>query len=395
MFNQKYVKLGSKLSAIRTLFEHGKKRKAEIGEDNVYDFSIGNPNAPAPDCVKDAIIDLLNHKSSYQLHGYTSSVGDIKVREEVANYLNNKYKANLDKNLIYLSSGAAPSLAILFNCLIENEDEEIVVFAPHWPDYRILVEEAGGKLVTVKPNENNFEPDYEDLIHKITPKTKAILINSPNNPTGAVYDEKVIIHLAEILSFKQKEYHHPIFFISDEPYRELVYEDFDYPFITNYYDNSIVIYSFSKSLSLPGERIGYIAINKGCYGAEELFSAISGGARSLGFACAPSLFQYIIPYCLDKTSDLSFYKENRDLLYKGLTDIGYKVIYPRGAFYLFVKALEEDDEHFSNVAKDMDLLIVPSKSFSYPGYVRVSYCVDKKTIINGLPVFKKLFDIYQ
>ena len=237
-------------------------------------------------------------------------------------------------------------------------------------------------------------PDFEDFLNKITSKTRVIIINSPNNPTGTVYDEKTIKRLAEILSEKQKEYGHPIFLLSDEPYRELIYDDFKYPFVTNYYDNSIVCYSFSKSLSVPGERIGYIAVSKNCYNAYDLSAAFGGAARALGYACAPSMFQFILPSCLGKTADLNFYKENRDLLYNGLKDIGYEVVYPHGAFYMFVKALEKDDEHFSNVAKEMDLLIVPSKSFGYPGYVRVSYCVDKNMIVNALPTFKKLYDKY-
>ena len=394
MVKEKYVSLGKKPSAIRILFEYGKIRKREIGDDKVYDFSIGNPNAPAPTCVKEALLDLINNDSSFHLHGYTSSVGDLKVREAIADYLNKTYNANTEAKLIYVSSGAAPSLAIIFNCII-NKGDEVITFAPHWPDYRVLIEQVEGIIIEVKPEHSRFYPDYDDLNKKITSKTKAIVINSPNNPTGTVYDENVIKTLSKILSDKQKEYGHPIYLVSDEPYRELIYDDFKYPFVTNYYDNSIICYSFSKSLSVPGERIGYIAVSKSCQDAYDLAAAFGGAARALGYACAPSMFQFIIPHCLGQTADLNFYKENRDILYKGLTDIGYEVIYPFGAFYMFVKALESDDEHFSSVAKDMELLIVPSKSFGYPGYVRVSYCVDKQTIINALPVFKKLFDKYK
>ena len=393
MIKEKYITLGKKPSAIRTLFEYGKERKKEIGDDKVFDFSIGNPNAPAPLCVKEALLDLINNDSSFHLHGYTSSVGDLKVREAVANFLNEKYHANTDSKLVYISCGAAPSLAIIFNCLI-NEGDEVIAFAPHWPDYKVLVDQAEGTLVQVKPETDHFYPDFSDLESKISEKTRAVIINSPNNPTGTVYNEPTIMRLSKILEEKQKEYGHPIFIVSDEPYRELIYDDFKYPFITNYYDNSIVCYSFSKSLSLPGERIGYIAVSKSCYQAYDLSAAFGGAARALGYACAPSMFQFVIAKCLGETADLSFYKENRDLLYKGLTDIGYEVVYPHGAFYMFMKALEDDDEHFSEVAKEMDLLIVPSKSFGYPGYIRVSYCVDKETIINALPVFKKLYDKY-
>ena len=393
MIKEKYITLGKKPSAIRTLFEYGKERKKEIGDDKVFDFSIGNPNAPAPLCVKEALLDLINNDSSFHLHGYTSSVGDLKVREAVANFLNEKYQADTDPKLVYISCGAAPSLAIIFNCLI-NEGDEVIAFAPHWPDYKVLVDQAEGTLVQVKPETDHFYPDFSDLENKISEKTRAVIINSPNNPTGTVYNEPTIMRLSKVLEEKQKEYGHPIFIVSDEPYRELIYDDFKYPFITNYYDNSIVCYSFSKSLSLPGERIGYIAVSKSCYQAYDLSAAFGGAARALGYACAPSMFQFVIAKCLGETADLSFYKENRDLLYKGLTDIGYEVVYPHGAFYMFMKALEEDDEHFSQVAKEMDLLIVPSKSFGYPGYIRVSYCVDKETIINALPVFKKLYDKY-
>ena len=393
MIKEKYVTLGKKPSAIRTLFEYGKERKKEIGDDKVFDFSIGNPNAPAPLCVKEALLDLINNDSSFHLHGYTSSVGDLKVREAVANFLNEKYQADTDPKLVYISCGAAPSLAIIFNCLI-NKGDEVIAFAPHWPDYKVLVDQAEGTLVQVKPETDHFYPDFSDLENKISEKTRAVIINSPNNPTGTVYNEPTIMRLSKVLEEKQKEYGHPIFIVSDEPYRELIYDDFKYPFITNYYDNSIVCYSFSKSLSLPGERIGYIAVSKSCYQAYDLSAAFGGAARALGYACAPSMFQFVIAKCLGETADLSFYKENRDLLYKGLTDIGYEVVYPHGAFYMFMKALEDDDEHFSQVAKEMDLLIVPSKSFGYPGYIRVSYCVDKETIINALPVFKKLYDKY-
>ena len=394
VIKSKYIELGKKPSAIRTLFEYGKIRRNEVGDDKVYDFSIGNPNALVPQVVTDKLVELLEKEDSYRLHGYTSAVGDLKVRQAVAKYLNDTYHANTDEKLIFISCGAMPALAVILNCLI-NEGEEVIVFAPHWPDYRVLIDQAKGKMVRVRPETKHFYPDFDDLLDKINESTKAVILNSPNNPTGAVYDEETIVKLSNILRDKEKEYGHPIFLVSDEPYRELIYDDRKYPFVTNYYDDSVVCYSFSKSLSLPGERIGYIAISKDCYEAYDLAAAFGGSARSLGYSCAPSLFQFLLPYCLGQTADMNFYKENRDLLYKGLTDIGYEVIYPDGAFYLFMKALEEDDEHFSSVAKEMDLLIVPSKSFGYPGYIRVSYCVSKKTIINALPIFKKLFDRYK
>ena len=394
MLKEKYVTLGKKPSAIRTLFEYGKVRKAEIGEDKVFDFSIGNPNAPAPECVKNSLIDLLNNDSSFHLHGYTSSVGDLKVRQAIASFLNEKYHANTDEKLIYVSSGAAPSLAIIFNCVV-NKGDEVITFAPHWPDYRVLIEQVEGVIIEVKPEHTHFYPDFDDLLNKISDKTKAVVINSPNNPTGTVYDEAVIKRLSEILSNKQKEYGHPIYLVSDEPYRELLYKDEEYPFITNYYDNSIVCYSFSKSLSLPGERIGYILVNPKCESVNDVFAVICGSASMLGYICAPALFQHMVPYVLGHTSNLEEYKKNKETLVTALKEIGFEIVNPTGAFYLFMKALEPDAEKFSEVAKQFELLLVPSDPFDYKGYVRIAYCVSYKQIVNSITAFKKLYNYYK
>lgn len=392
MVNKKMIGLGKQSSAIRELFEYGKIRKQEIGEDKVFDFSIGNPNVKTPDYVNEKLIELLKTSDSVLLHGYTSATGEITTRNAIAGYLNKTFGCNEQGKYIYLTLGAAASLSIAFNALL-NDGDEVILFAPFWPEYKVLAEKANGKIVIVKAD-NNFNPDIEDFKNKINENTKVVVINSPNNPTGVIYSESIIRQISDVLSQKQKEYKHDIYLLSDEPYRELIYGNEKYPFVTNYYDNSLVAYSFSKSLSLPGERVGYLLVSSKCNQVDDVFASICGAGRSLGFVCANSLFQRLIPHVLDITSDLSTYKVNRELLYKGLTDLGYKVIYPSGAFYMFVKALEEDDEKFSNVAKQHELLLVPSSSFGIKGYVRISYCVATDVIKNAMPAFEKLMKHY-
>lgn len=393
MFNQESFRLGATGSAIRELFEYGKKRKQEIGEDNVFDFSIGNPSVPSPDIVKNTLIYLLQNTEATKLHGYTSASGDNGVKKAIADYLNQKYDVKIKDSLIYLTCGAAASLTISLKALL-NQDEEVIVFAPFFPEYKVFTENALGKLVVVGYNDK-FLPDFCDFEKKISNKTKCVIINSPNNPTGVVYSEDIIKKLVSILKKKEDEYQHPIYLISDEPYRELVYGDVIVPFVTKYYDNTIICYSFSKSLSLPGERIGYILVNPNCLNSSEVFKCVCGAGRSMGFICAPSIFQYLIPSCLGLTSDLKVYEENRNILYKELTSYGYDVIKPEGAFYLFVKALDEDAVKFSEYAKKYELLLVPSDSFGCGGYLRISYCVSKKQIVNSLPAFKKLIEEYK
>ena len=393
MVNKKMIGLGKQSSAIRELFEYGKIRKQEIGEDKVFDFSIGNPNVKTPDYVNEKLIELLKTSDSVLLHGYTSATGEITTRNAIAGYLNKTFGCNEQGKYIYLTLGAAASLSIAFNALL-NDGDEVILFAPFWPEYKVLAEKANGKIVIVKAD-NNFNPDIEDFKNKINENTKVVVINSPNNPTGVIYSESIIRQIADVLSQKQKEYKHDIYLLSDEPYRELIYGNEKYPFVTNYYDNSLVAYSFSKSLSLPGERVGYLLVSSKCNQVDDVFASVCGAGRSLGFVCANSLFQRLIPHVLDITSDLSTYKVNRELLYKGLTDLGYKVIYPSGAFYMFVKALEEDDEKFSNVAKQHELLLVPSSSFGIKGYVRISYCVATDVIKNAMPAFEKLMKHYK
>ncbi len=394
MINEKAKELGNTPSVIRDLFEYSKKRKQEIGEDKVFDFSIGNPSVPPPKEVTDGLINLLTTKEPTTLHGYTSAVGDKTVREEISTYLNKTYKTNTKPELIYLTVGAAASLTCTLNGIL-NEGEEVIVFAPFFPEYRVFIEKAGGKVKIVNPDIKTFKPNFNEFKNAITKNTKAVILNSPNNPTGVVLTDADLTALCNILNEKQKEFEHEIYLISDEPYRELLYENIDYPFVTNYYNNSIVCYSFSKSVSLPGERIGYILVNTSCKNSADVYFAICGSARSLGFVCAPALFQYLIPLCLGKTSDLSVYKKNRDLLYNALTQMGYEVIKPDGAFYLFAKALENDANKFSEVAKNYELMLVPSDSFGFDGYVRISYCVSTKQIENSLPSFEQLINHYK
>ena len=392
--NKKMYDLGVTPSAIRNIFEYGKARKKEIGEANVYDFSLGNPSVPAPSIVNETLINLITNTNSEILHGYTSAVGDLKVREAIATYLNNKYNVNEKADLIYMTVGAAASLTISLNAIL-NEKDEVIVIAPFFPEYKVFIEKANGKIVIVNSDLKTFKPNLELLEQAINENTKAVIINYPNNPTGVILDEDELILLTNLLKEKEKQYNKNIYLISDEPYRELIYDNKDYPFVTKYYNNTIVCYSFSKSLSLPGERIGYILVSNNCNNKKEIYYAICGAGRSLGYVCAPALFQYMIPSCLGYTSDINVYKENRDILYNALTSYGYEVILPEGAFYIFMKSLENDANTFCEKAKEYELLLVPSDSFGVNGYVRISYCVSKETILNSLDSFKKLIDSYK
>ena len=392
MVNQEMLSYGKQASVIRELFEQAKREKKLIGEENVFDFSIGNPSIPTPEKVNQTLIDLLQKEDSVLLHGYTSSAGDLTSREAIATYLNQKYQANLSGNHIYMTVGAAASLTICFHALIE-EGEEILCFAPYFPEYSVFAKKAKAIFKTVKCDKDFF-PDVQDLEAKITEKTKIVLYNSPNNPTGAVYPKDRLEKIAALLEKKQKEYHHEIYLISDEPYRELIYTSTPYPFITTIYDNSLVCYSFSKSLSLPGERIGYIAMSEKMKDVDDVFAAICGAGRNLGFICAPSLFQKLIPSVLGITTDISLYQENRDLLCSILSQLGYEYVKPDGAFYLFLKALEEDSLSFSKIATKFHLYLVPSDSFGCKGYVRVAYCTKKETIQRSKDAFRQLKEYY-
>lgn len=394
MYTESLVKLGKVRSEIREIFEYGNKRKAEIGAENVFDFSIGNPSVPAPKSVDDAIIDLVNNFDSVALHGYTSAQGDAHVRETIANYINDKFGTNVTANNIYMTCGAAASLTIVMNAILQKDDE-CIVFTPYFPEYGVFIERTGAKLVEVKSQEKTFQIDMDNFEKAINEKTKAVIINSPNNPSGVVYTVETIEKMCQLLKKKEEEYGHPIFLITDEPYRELVYDDTEVPYVINYYDNTFVCYSYSKALSLPGERIGYIVVSPKMIDEEDAYAAVCGAGRALGYVCAPSMLQRVIERCISDTSDISIYKENRDLLYNALTKMGFECVYPDGAFYLFVKAMGEDAYEFCENAKEYELLLVPADSFGTPGYVRVSYCVQTKQIEDALPAFEKLAESYK
>lgn len=395
MVNSEMLGLGKKSSVIREIFEYGKKRKSEIGANKVFDFSLGNPSVPSPKEVNEALCDLISGMDATALHGYTSAPGDMNVRRAIADYISATHGVCEKGENIYLTVGAAASLTISLNAIL-NEGDEVIVFAPFFPEYRVFVEKAGGTLVTVKCRESDLQPDLDLLEKSITYKTKAVIINSPNNPTGVVVREDTIKKIAELLDEKSKEYGSEIFIISDEPYRELVYDkDTFVPYIPKYYANTIVCYSFSKSLSLPGERIGYVLVSDSCTHKEDVFYAICGAGRSLGYVCAPALFQYLIPKVLGKTSDIEIYRKNRDILYSALVSYGYSVVKPDGAFYLFVKSPEADAKKFCERARNYELLLVPSDDFGYPGYVRISYCVATDMIEASLSAFEKLIKEYE
>ena len=394
MYTESLVKLGKVRSEIREIFEYGNKRKAEIGAENVFDFSIGNPSVPAPKSVDDAIIDLVENFDSVALHGYTSAQGDGKVRETIAQYINNRFKTDITADNIYMTCGAAASLTIVMNAIMQKDDE-CIVFTPYFPEYGVFLERTGAKLVEVQSEEKTFQIDMNNFEQALTEKTKAVIINSPNNPSGVVYTVDTIEKMCSLLKKKEEEYGHPIFLITDEPYRELVYDDTEVPYIINYYDNTFVCYSYSKALSLPGERIGYIVVSPKMVDEKDAYAAVCGAGRALGYVCAPSMLQRVIEKCLDDTADISIYKKNRDLLYNALTEMGYECVYPDGAFYLFVKAMCDDSHEFCEKAKEHELLLVPADSFGTPGYVRVSYCVQTKQIEDALPAFKALADSYK
>ncbi len=396
MVSEKMKALGVKKSVIREIFEYAKKRKAEIGAENVFDYSIGNPSVPAPEIVNEILKSLIDNTDPALLHGYTSAQGDYDVRKAIADYIEKTHKVEADADLIYMTVGAAASLTVSLNALITpNSDEEVIVFAPFFPEYKVFVEKAGAKLVTVPSSEPDFQIDFDKLTGALNEKTRAVIVNSPNNPTGVVLSEETIVRLCEILKKAEKEYGHPIYLISDEPYRELVYGGVKVPFLTAYYDDTIVCYSFSKSLSLPGERIGYIFVSPKASEKKDVYAAVLGAGRALGFVCAPSLFQKLIPACLGKTSDISIYDRNRAMLYENLTEYGYTCAKPDGAFYLFVKALEKDAYAFYERAKKYELLLVPGDDFGCEGYVRIAYCVTTEQIERSLPAFKKLAEEYR
>lgn len=392
--NEKMIDLGNNRSIIRELFEFSKKRKQEIGAQNVFDFSIGNPSIPPAEQVTKVLIELLNEEDPCSLHGYTSAQGDIEVRKEIAEDLNRRYQTTYSENEIYMTCGAAASLCIVFRALVDSVKDEILAIAPYFTEYKVFVESTGATLKVVSADTTTFDLNIKELEKNITPNTKGIIINSPNNPSGVIIPEKTLQSLAKLLNKKQKEYQHPIYIISDEPYREIVYDHRVVPHIPSIYTNTIICYSYSKSLSLPGERIGYILVPNTIPNHQEIYAACIGAGRAYGYVCAPSLFQKMIVKCASLTSDMTIYEQNRNLLYEGLTKLGYECVYPQGAFYLFVKSLDPDANRFMERAKSFNIILVPSDSFGVKGYVRIAYCVSKDTIIRSLPQFEKLMKSY-
>lgn len=382
-----YVK-GS--SVIRAMFEEGKRLATIYGSENVYDFSLGNPNVPAPQGVKQAFMDILNEEDSVMVHGYMSNSGYEDVRRSIAESLNRKFHTNFTQENILMTVGAAGGLNVILKTLL-NPGDEVIAFAPFFGEYRSYVANFDGKLVVVPANTKDFQLNLEALKEAVTPRTKALIINNPNNPTGVVYSEETICKLSEILMDKQKEFGTDIYLISDEPYRELAYDGVEVPYLTKYYPNTIVGYSYSKSLSLPGERIGYLVMPECLSDYDNIVQGANVANRILGFVNAPSLVQRVIGRCVDMEVDTTPYNKNREALYNGLLECGYECIKPQGAFYLFVKSPTEDEMEFVEACKKKNILIVPGSSFACPGYVRIAYCVAHETIVNALPGFKEVY----
>ena len=380
-------------SAIRVMFEEGKRLASLYGVENVFDFSLGNPNVPAPASVNRAIADVLREEDSVTVHGYMSNAGFSDTRKAVADSLNRRFGTDFGEENIVMISGAAGGLNAVLKAVLDPGDE-VATFAPYFMEYKNYVANYDARLVEVPSNSETFLPDLTALGNAITEKTRAVLINNPNNPTGVIYPEESIIRLAELLSAKEKVYGHAIYLISDEPYRELAYDGAKVPFVTRYYSDAIVVYSFSKSLSLPGERIGYVAVPDKAEDAKDLTQAIVIANRVLGHVNAPSLMQRMLVRCIDEETDLNAYDRNRKLLYEGLTECGFQCVKPEGAFYLFVKSPTTDEIQFCEAAKKYNILFVPGGSFACPGYVRIAYCVSYDTIKNSLPAFRKLAEEY-
>ena len=393
--NKKMYDLGNNRSIIRELFEFSKLQKEKLGAENVFDFSIGNPSVPPHERVTQVLTELLTTKDPCYIHGYTSAQGDIAVRKAIANDLNNRFKTSYTLNNLYMTCGAAASLCIAFKALTENQSDEFLAIAPYFTEYKVFVEAQGASFRVVPADLASFEINFNELEKMINAKTKGIIINSPNNPSGVIYKEDSIIKLAKLLKEKEIEYNHPIYIICDEPYREIAYDGIKVPHLPLYYDDTIICYSYSKSLSLPGERIGYILIPAALKDSEAVYKACLGAGRGLGYVCAPSLFQHLITKCVGLTSNMDLYKENRDIIYNALTSLGYECIKPDGAFYLFFKSPSGDAYEFMERAKKYNVIVVPSDPFGVPGYLRLAYCVKKEVIINSLPNFKKIIDEYK
>ena len=391
MINEQAYALGSNRSVIRDLFDYGNMRAAIVGKENVFDFSIGNPSVPVPDAVSRAFINILQEEDSLSVHGYTSAPGLVKTRQAIADDLNNRYNAGVEADDLFISTGASAELAAVIKALV-TPGAEFLVIAPYFPEYKPFIEGNGGVMRVVPPDIPNFQISLEEVEKQLTSNTAAILLNSPCNPSGTVCTEETIRKLAALLKRKSREYGHPIYIISDDPYRELVYDGAVAPFVPLYYPNTVVCYSYSKSLSLAGERIGYIYVPKAAAHSRELYAAIAGASRTLGHICAPSLLQKVIARCAHLRPNVEEYDRNRKFLYEALTSMGYEMARPDGAFYMFVKAPGGDSEAFSKKAMEKDVLLVPGDSFGCPGYLRICYCVSFDMIRRSLPAFKALIE---
>lgn len=394
MIAEKMKGMVANSSAIRAMFEEGNRLAEIYGAENVYDFSLGNPNVPAPQAVKQAMIELLDESDPVVLHGYTNSnSGYADVRQTVAESVNERFGTAFTGENIVMTVGAAGGLNVIFKTLL-NPGDEVIAFAPYFGEYRSYTNNYDGVLVEISPNTENFQPKLEEFEEKITPKTKIVIVNTPNNPTGVVYSEETIQKMTEIMEAKQKEYGTDIYLVSDEPYRELAYDGMEVPYLTKYYNNTIIGYSYSKSLSLPGERIGYLVIPDEVADSDDVKSAANVATRILGFVNAPTLQQKVVAKCINEKTDLTFYNRNRETLYNGLINCGFECIKPQGAFYLFVKSPVENEKAFCEEAKKLHILMVPGSSFACPGYVRLAYCVSYETIVNSLPKFQELAKKY-
>ena len=394
MLNERMIALGTQRSVIRELFEFGKIRAAEVGAENVFDFSIGNPSVPAPEMVNEVAIKLLQEMDPVLLHGYTSAQGDAIVRKQISDNLNTRFATAFRPENLYMTVGAAASLCCCLNGLC-NPGDEVIVFAPFFPEYRVFIEGAGAKITVIPADTEAFQINFAAFEAAINEKTKAVIVNSPNNPSGTLYSEDTIKKLASILEEASNKFGQPIFLLADEPYREIVFEGQSVPFLPKYYNNTLVCYSWSKSLSLPGERMGYVLVPDAVCDSELVYAAVAGAGRSLGYVNAPSLFQRVCAACVDVTADVAVYEENKNIMVPALRDMGYHVVEPQGTFYMFPRTLIPDDIAFCEKAKDFNLLIVPGTGFGCPGHARISYCVPTERAKRSLDAFEALAKFYR
>lgn len=393
MFSQEIIDFGRKPNVIRDLSAYAGKRKQEIGAENVFDFSIGSPNVPAPREVHEAILDLIQNADPVAIHAYTGAAGDPAVRKVIADHINKSFGDHVDPSGIYITAGASGAIAAALKGLTVPGDE-VIIFTPHYMEYLIYTEAYGAKPVVVRANEDTFQIDVDRFAAAVTEKTKVVILNSPNNPSGVIYTEDTIKAVTDLMKRKEAQYGHPIFLLSDEPYRELAYDNAFVPYLMNYYDDTLVCYSYSKTLSIPGERMGYLAICKRCAAYRDVVDACAGAARALGHICVSNMYQRVIARCVDVVADVGYYKRNRDLLVSSLEEMGFTCVHPDGAFYLFMKSPTADSMEFCQKAKEFELMLVPGHDFGVPDYLRVSYCVAYETIERSLPAFRKLAAAY-